>query len=53
MEIIGTCGSCGGMVTLPDYWHGIKPPVPRCTQCGRTKKNPYGPRIEMEGEKYD
>lgn len=48
MKTIGACGICGGRVTIPSYWLGIHPPVPQCESCGATKKQPYGPTIEME-----
>lgn len=38
-KIVGTCGKCGGIVTVPTIWHGIYPPVPTCNSCGATVKN--------------
>lgn len=47
--IIGTCSLCGGAVTLPACWMDLAvPPVPTCTTCGATKKQPHGLVIEME-----
>lgn len=48
---IGTCSKCGGPVTQPMYWGGPVPPVPSCSRCGATAKNPYGPVIEMDAPK--
>lgn len=33
-RIIGKCSLCGGDVTLPEVWMGVKPPVPTCEKCG-------------------
>ncbi len=33
-RIVGTCGRCGGTVTVPTAWLGIVPPTPTCTSCG-------------------
>ena len=46
--IIGTCSSCGGPVGVPSMWGGSIPPVPTCQQCGATKRNSYGPVVDME-----
>lgn len=48
MKTIGACSICGGRVTMPSYWLGIHPPTPECQSCGATKKQPYGPTVEME-----
>ncbi|MES2409009.1 MAG: hypothetical protein V4509_01770 [Patescibacteria group bacterium] len=50
MRIIGTCGSCGGPVTIPNEWMSILPPVPTCQSCGKKPKNKYGTLIKMEDE---
>lgn len=47
-SVIGTCSICGGAVTVPTVWAGVVPPVPSCTACGATKKQSYGPVIEMD-----
>lgn len=47
-NVIGTCSLCGGAVTTPQLWHGVLPPVPSCSSCGATKKQPHGPVVEME-----
>jgi hypothetical protein len=49
MPTIGTCSNCQGPVQTPELWSGDLPPVPTCTQCGATARNPYGPVIQMEG----
>jgi hypothetical protein len=46
--IHGTCSKCGGAVTTPDTWLGIRPPTPSCEGCGATKKQPHGPTVLME-----
>lgn len=50
-KVMGTCSKCGGRVVLPEAWMGVKTPVLRCDNCGATKKQPYGPVIDMEGGK--
>lgn len=45
---IGTCGLCGGRVSVPSVWMGIFPPVPKCDSCGARPKRPHGPVIEMD-----
>lgn len=48
-RVLGTCSLCGGAVTLPWRWMDrAVPPVPTCSKCGATKKQPHGPVIEME-----
>lgn len=47
MTIVGTCGSCGGRVTVPTAWWGIYPPRPTCESCGALAAE-HGPVIEME-----
>lgn len=44
----GTCSICKGLVTTPDVWMGIYPPIPTCISCGAKAKQPHGPVIEME-----
>lgn len=49
-KIIGTCSLCNGpvtLVTIVDPWLGNSLPIPTCQRCGATKKDPYGPVIEM------
>jgi len=45
---IGTCGACGGPVTVPTVWMGVNPPIPQCEHCHRTPKHSHGPVIPME-----
>jgi hypothetical protein len=45
---IGTCGLCGGRVSVPTIWMGIIPPVPMCEECGAVAKPNYGPTLPME-----
>lgn len=49
--IIGSCSICGGSVVVPTIWFGIYPPVPKCQDCGATKKESAGPVIPMEPSK--
>ena len=49
MPTIGTCSKCNGPVQVPELWGGTVPPVPTCAHCGATAKDPYGPRIPMQG----
>ena len=45
---VGTCGSCGGAVTVPTAWHGIYPPTPTCRKCGATPVENHGPVLPMQ-----
>lgn len=45
---VGTCGNCGGAVTVPMVFHSVIPPTPRCEACGAHPKQGHGPVIEME-----
>lgn len=47
-QTVGTCGECGGRVSVPRVWMGLVPPIPTCESCGATKKQPHGPKIEMD-----
>lgn len=46
-RVVGKCGACGGVVTVPNVWMGIYPPVPQCNSCHRvadqTAKMPIVP----------
>lgn len=42
-QSVGTCGRCGGPVTVPSVWMGLLPPTPTCQKCGATMKNSHGP----------
>ena len=45
--IVGTCSCCGGPVCVPTAYHSVIPPVPTCQRCGATKRQSYGPVIDM------
>jgi hypothetical protein len=45
---IGTCGNCGGRVSVLREWSGTQPQAPSCEVCGLRAKPYYGPTIEME-----
>jgi hypothetical protein len=45
-KTIGSCGICGGAVTVPDPWWGVVPPTPTCEECG-AEAAPPGPVIPM------
>lgn len=47
MQTIGTCGNCGGRVTVPTFYHSIIPPVPSCESCGATVAQ-HGPVLPMQ-----
>ena len=46
-SVIGTCGLCGGPVTIPTIWHGVNIPPATCKNCGATVKKDYGPILPM------
>lgn len=48
LSIVGTCSKCNGPVVIPEVWMGIIPPTPKCQRCGATKKEVYGPIIDMK-----
>jgi len=35
-RVVGKCSQCGGLVTLPEYFHSVVAPVPTCISCGAT-----------------
>lgn len=45
---VGTCGNCGGRVTIPRDWYGVTPPIPACESCGARVRQPYGPVVPMQ-----
>lgn len=47
-KIVGTCGNCGGNVTVPMVWHGIYPPKPSCDSCGASPKRDKAEILDME-----
>lgn len=50
-KTIGTCGNCGGPVTVPIVFWSVRRPRPTCAACGATPKQAYGPVIEMETDR--
>ena len=46
IQVVGTCGNCGGRVMVPGVWMGINPPIPTCESCGATAKQ-QGPVMDM------
>jgi len=44
---IGSCGHCGGAVTIPTLWGGVEPPIPTCKNCG-SEAAVNGPVIPMK-----
>ena len=49
---IGTCSLCGGPVRVPVAFMSVNQPVPRCANCGATKRG-HGPVIEMERRRVE
>lgn len=45
-QIIGTCGICGGRVTVPSPYWSVIPPVPSCESCGAQVAQ-HGPVLPM------
>lgn len=45
---IGTYSICGGAVVVPAVWHGVVPPVPKCSRCGAVACEDHGPVIPMK-----
>lgn len=45
ITIVGTCGNCGGMVTIPTVWYGTITPLPTCQSCHATAR--IGPVLPM------
>jgi hypothetical protein len=48
-RVIGACGVCRGPVCAAVSFRGA-PPMPICTNCGRTPAAPWGAFIEMQKE---
>ena len=48
MVSIGTCGRCGGRVSVPRVWMGTIPPTPTCESCGAIPREAHGPVIPMQ-----
>jgi hypothetical protein len=36
-RVVGKCGICGGLVTVPTVWHSVVPPTPQCQKCHAVK----------------
>lgn len=49
---VGTCGACGGRVSVPASWLSTVPPVPACEACGRQAARPWGPVVEMAPKRW-
>lgn len=45
---VGTCGICGGPVTVPSPWLGVIPPTPVCQRCGAEAAQGHGPVMPMK-----
>ena len=46
--LVGTCGICGGAITVPGVWGGIIPPTPSCTRCRAIPADAHGPVRQMK-----
>ena len=46
-HVVGTCGNCGGAVTVPRAFLSVIAPVPRCERCHATPKRVFGPTLPM------
>lgn len=46
-HVIGTCGNCGGPVSLPVAWYGTQRATPTCENCGAKAKVAHGPTLPM------
>ena len=46
-QTVGTCGLCGGAVTVPQFFMSVVPPTPTCEDCGATAKPNHGPVLPM------
>lgn len=49
-KIIGQCANCGGEVSIPGTYLSVKPPIPRCEDCGAKMESTL-PVVEMEDKK--
>ncbi len=50
--VVGKCGACGGIVTVPTVWMGIYPPSPQCGSCHRVADQTANmPLIPMQPKK--
>jgi hypothetical protein len=48
MQVIGTCGLCGGAVQVSVFASTFKGPVVKCMHCGAKPVQPFGPVIKMK-----
>ena len=46
-KVVGKCSNCGGVVTVPDIYHGIDQPSAECKSCGYVKSTKGLPEIDM------
>lgn len=46
-QTLGTCGNCGGAVTVDTIFWSVVPPTPSCEGCGATPIQAHGPVIPM------
>ena len=46
-RIVGTCGNCGGPVTMPEMWLSLNKSGPRCERCGARACEGFGPPVPM------
>lgn len=37
LQIVGKCGLCGGVVSVPRLWFGVGRPPATCEQCGAVR----------------
>jgi len=44
---VGTCGNCGGAVTIPTIWGSVEPATPTCNRCG-AEAAMHGPVLPMK-----
>lgn len=51
--VIGTCGNCGGPVSVPAIWHGVSRPTPRCERCHAAPQQSFGPILPMRSTPHD
>lgn len=49
-KVIGSCGNCGGDVTIPENWMSTAPAEPTCKSCGAKAKKKL-PKIDMVDSK--
>lgn len=47
-QTLGTCGNCGGAVTVDTIFFSVIPPKPRCESCGASPVECHGPVIPMQ-----